>query len=61
MKIKKKYVGWNGYVRYNGFEISWNFRQMALPLAVDASGPLIFIQILFVTFIFGKQVHSTWI
>lgn len=53
MKIKKKYVGWNGYVRFNGFEISWSFRQMAFPIAVDVLGPLVFIQVFFVTFIFG--------
>ncbi|AFF28044.1 gp46 [Sphingomonas phage PAU] len=59
MKIKKKYIGWIGFIRFEKVEISWNFRNIALPLSFDFTGPLAFVQILFITFIFpmSKDYH----
>ena len=55
---KKKYLSiQSGFYRFrSGFEINWCFTNWALPISIDfGSRYLVFIQILFLTFIIPKK------
>jgi hypothetical protein len=57
MKIKKKYICFsNGFVRFNnGIEINWSVDDWALPLAIQHTYYVVFIQILCISFTFPKK------
>lgn len=57
MKIKKKHIElFSGFVRFkNDFEINWNLRSFALPLGIEVTEHLVFLDILCVSLIFTRK------
>lgn len=59
--MRKKYLNWkSGFIRFKYLEINWSFSDWALPLSISnsVSGRLLFVRLLFVSFIFTTNLKS---